>query len=441
MKKYDKGQVCIVAYHMIPNTRIWGASQRMYYLANQLVDSGIETTVISGVYGKFHHEGKFAKFKHIPVLTKPNFIQKHQERMHLQAINVEKTEFPLNRGVKQYVLEKIIKPVYRLMERFLFNDFGAIGLFVFFWNRQASRVLDKEIINNNIKVIVFSGPYFTCFRLAVKIKKKYPQVKIVLDYRDPWNLLKAGSFVTNRLEQKLLNKADLITFFSDKFKNAMCDRYEIKRSRCLTMYNGYDAQLWETIAPSDTRLNSDKLIISYTGSDITFEPGSGRDPDALMRAVSGSKYCKNIVLNIVGCKNQPDFHRNPEFTSNIKFLPLLPHKESLEILRDSHVAVILSSDEAPSNYTVTGKLFDCLRSGAYLLGIANSGEIDYRKIIENKQIGVGCFDDVTAIRTKIENIYLKWRSGTLNLRHAERHEEFSRYNQNKKLIEKIKDWT
>lgn len=438
--KCNKNSVCIVAYHMIPNTRIWGASQRMYYLANQLVESGIGTTVISGVYGKFSHKGKHAKFKHIPVLIKPKFIQKRQERVHLNAINVERTGHSSSQGPRQYVLDKFIKPVYRGMERFLFNDWGAVGLFLFLWNKQAFLILNKEIVNNDVKVIVFSGPYFTCFRLVKKIKKKHPHVKIILDYRDPWNLLKVGSFVTNRMEQNLLNKTDLVSFFSDKFRDAMCDRYEINRSKCLTMYNGYDARLWETIAPRDACLKSDKFIISYTGSDITFEPGSGRDPGALMRAVSGSKYSENILLNLVGCKNRPDFHCNPELTSNIKFLAVLPHKDCLKILRDSHVAVILSSDEVPSDYTVTGKLFDCLRSGAYLLGIANSKEIDYRKIIKNKQLGVGCNNDVTEIRTTIENIYLKWRSGSLDLRCSERHDEFSRYNQNNKLIERIKEW-
>ena len=440
MNKNNDCHVCIVAYHMIPYTRIWGASQRMYYLANQLVDSGFDTTVISGFYGEFKHEGKYSNFEHIPVLTKPKFIQNHQEKLILKGINIEQRGLTPKLGPKQYILEKIIKPIYRVIERFFFNDFGAIGLFVLLWNKQAYLVLKKKIEDTGVKVIVFSGPYFTCFRLVKKIKKKYPHVKIILDYRDPWNLLKKGSFITNRLEKILLNKADIVTFFSDKFLDSMCNRFEINRSKCLAMYNGYDAQLWEIIGPSNVRLNSDKLIISYTSSDITFEPGSGRDPTVLLKAVLGSKYSKNIVLNLVGCKNLPAFLRNTEFSSNIKLLPLLSHKETLKILRDSHVAVVLSSDEAPVTYTLTGKLFDCLRSGAYLLGIANSRDIDYRKIIENKQIGVGCLNNVTDIRSKIEDIYLKWRSGTLYLRNSERYDEFSRYNQNNKLIEKIKEW-
>ena len=89
MNKNNDCHVCIVAYHMIPYTRIWGASQRMYYLANQLVDSGFDTTVISGFYGEFKHEGKYSNFEHIPVLTKPKFIQNHQEKLILKGINIE----------------------------------------------------------------------------------------------------------------------------------------------------------------------------------------------------------------------------------------------------------------------------------------------------------------------------------------------------------------
>ena len=91
MDESDNCHVCIVTYHMIPNTRIWGASQRMYYLANQLVDSGFDTTVVSGFYGEFKHEGKCSNFEHIPVcfyITKKlRFIKPSSNKVKIIRFN------------------------------------------------------------------------------------------------------------------------------------------------------------------------------------------------------------------------------------------------------------------------------------------------------------------------------------------------------------------
>lgn len=440
MDESDNCHVCIVTYHMIPNTRIWGASQRMYYLANQLVDSGFDTTVVSGFYGEFKHEGKCSNFEHIAVPIKPDFIQAHQEKLAIKSVADGEVKASKKLGFKSYILENLVKPVYRAMERLLFNDYGAVGLFMFLWNRQALPVISEEIVKRNTKIIIFSGPYFTCFRLALKVKKIYPHVKIVLDYRDPWNLLKKGSFITNKLEHKLLQIADSITYFSERFQESMNQKYKLDSKKSVALYNGFDNTLWNSIDKGPPQCRPDKLVITYAGSDITFEPGSGRDPDALIRAVTGSEFNQHIVLNLVGCKNQPEKNKYGNISSNINFLPRVSHQRSLEILSESDVAVILSSDEAPVVYTVTGKLFDGIRSGAYILGIANSTEIDYRRIIEREKIGAGCFNNVPDIRREIDLIYENWAAHSPRLVRREKSMEFSREQQNNKLIDIMKSW-
>ena len=163
---------------MVPTTRIWGASQRMYYLANQLVTSGFGVTVFSGYYGLFKHHGKPLDFEHIPITIKPNFVQSHQENLAIKSIG--QFTKPQRIGIRSYVVNRFVKPLYRKMELCFFNDYGAVGLFVSLWNRRAFRVIDSEIRSHNSKVIIFSGPYFTCFRLAPKIKKMHLTLRLYL---------------------------------------------------------------------------------------------------------------------------------------------------------------------------------------------------------------------------------------------------------------------
>jgi hypothetical protein len=89
---------------------------------------------------------------------------------------------------------------------------------------------------------------------------------------------------------------------------------------------------------------------------------------------------------------------------------------------------------------VTGKLFDCIRSGAFILGIANSNEIDYKKIIEKEGRGSCCYNDVAEIKKELAVIYRNWRDGSLDRDAIKSGDGFSRKNQNSKLINQLIAW-
>ena len=176
----------------------------------------------------------------------------------------------------------------------------------------------------------------------------------------------------------------MVSLFSEKFRDAMHANYNVDPDKTMVVYNGFDRDAWQFMVKGCLPEPSGRFIVSYVGSDITFEAGSGRDPGELIRAVSGSTNANRFTLNLVGCKNEPPIGQYPDTLASINYLPLVSHEESLQYLIDSDVVVVLSSDEVPSDFTVTGKLFDCIRSGAVILGISNSMEIDYIKIIEKK---------------------------------------------------------
>ena len=68
------------------------------------------------------------------------------------------------------------------------NIFYLLGLDYTF--NITSKYLNKcfEIINkNNIEYVIISSPPFSLFYLVKKIKKKFKNIKIILDYRDGWS--------------------------------------------------------------------------------------------------------------------------------------------------------------------------------------------------------------------------------------------------------------
>ena len=107
-------------------------------------------------------------------------------------------------------------------------------------------------------------------------------------------------------------------------------------------------------------------------------------------------------------------------------------------MNSSDVLIVLTTNEYPSKYIVTGKLFDCIRSGAFILGIANDSRVDYIQIIERLGIGAYCKNNEDEIRKSLNIIYEKWVNKSLNYFDLIDRHRYSRRYQNNKFINSIK---
>ena len=431
--------ITIITYHMIPYTNIWGATQRMYFLAEQLLSENFNVTVIHAKYGYFDKYKKQINFESIPIAIKPTIIQKFQESLQSRNVRNKPTDI---RSVNLWKLKirKIIGQILKIIEKVFYNDFNLIGLISEFWIKEAKPVLRNVIKENNTRIVIISGPYFSIFKLAKYVKKKYPDLKVILDYRDPWNLLKKGSLITLHKEKTALKISDLHVFFSERFAKAMNKKYKQDGSKSIVVYNGYDNKIWDELNNEDKNLicKNEKMVISYVSSNITFSKKSSRNPSSLIKGLSESKHASKIILNLVGCIDE---HQDESFHVDaiINYLPVIPHKEALKVLLNSDISVILHSDDNPSPYVVTGKLFDCIRSNSYILGIDNSLKTDYYKIITENNIGICCQNNSTQIRESIDKLFNLWELDKLSISDNIDRIKFSRHYQNSIYIKAIEN--
>ena len=442
--KKIKAHTIIVAYHALPHTSLWGAAQRMHYLSEHLIENNHNVTVISADFGVSDSSGKERNYKTIGVKIKPKFIQKYQESLQntqSDSMNISNASDNLDliNKIKSYnskIVINFIKYLYLYFEKIFFNDFANYGFLCYLWEIRARKIVSNEIDNNNTKVIIISGPYFGSFSMIRYIKKNYKNIKVILDYRDPWNLLNSSSFLSLIKEKKFLSIADHVVMFSDLFKYEMIKFFKLPEKKCITMYNGFDSDLWDEIDKSYTTIDNispNKFVISYVSSNISFKKGTPRDPMNLIKAVSKIKDSKNIKLNIIGCVDGLDFFEKLNFDFELNILPFVPHKEAITYLKNSNIVVILSTELTTSKYTLTGKLFDCIRSGNFVLGISNSSNVDYKSLIEEMNIGACCTNDITEIHNVLEYQYDIWNHSDYHNSFIDK-EIYSRRNQNKKLI-------
>ena len=74
-----KSHIIIIAYHVLPHTKLWGAAQRMHYLSEHLIENNYDVTAIGADFGTSYDSGKQLNYKSIGIKIKPTLIQKYQE--------------------------------------------------------------------------------------------------------------------------------------------------------------------------------------------------------------------------------------------------------------------------------------------------------------------------------------------------------------------------
>ena len=116
---------------------------------------------------------------------------------------------------KDFVFFKIIKNFFYLV---------SIDRTFAFISRYFQETL-KIIESKKIDYIIISGPPFSLFFLIKKIKKNFPYIKIIVDYRDGWtgrinnlSLLLIKKIVRNFIEKKILHYVEYILVATNNIK-------------------------------------------------------------------------------------------------------------------------------------------------------------------------------------------------------------------------------
>jgi len=345
--------------------------------------------------------------------------------------------YPDQKTVKNH-LKRFLKKTLTFYNDIKLNEPNpAQGLYALIWLKENKNKMANFINKNKISKVIISGPPFSLFTLTSYIKRMDKNVKVILDYRDPWNLWNMKKGKPFRREQKFLKEADYIVGFSELFCQDMVKIFPFIRDKITAVMNGYSAEEWSDVEKETKEDRSkDKLVISYIGS-ISFNKDNKytfRDPYPLLNAFANFDNKNDVELRFVGIhKLTKEIEEVKKNYKNVNLFYQVNHKESLVEMRKSDILVLLhTSNDNSSKYALGGKFFDYLRSGKVLLGIGNR-ETYFNKLIENYKLGLIANNNEKEIEQVLHAIYSFWKEGKLNeLRKDENLEieKFSRESQN-----------
>jgi glycosyltransferase involved in cell wall biosynthesis len=391
-------KILIVAAFFPPQNSI--ASLRPYSWAKYWSRSGHDVTVLTTV--KKEKENNFVKdYFNFSIIELPIPL--------LSTISSWSSKNNLSDPVgKKYF------SIWLFLKRIFFSFTSKSGCFYScrfpdfhdFWAKKAI----KRIGYSHFDIVVSTGGPYSVHRVGLALKRKNPNIKWIVDWRDLWTKnhifsgLKVFHIYEWYLENKFHQNANLIITASEPSSETLRGMTE---TRVETIYNGFDTEDFQKIK-SKPRNNNNAFIVVYTG---TIYRGF-QDPSSFFKAVSNLKQEKLLNPDILKIKfagfnsDVSDLADKYNISDFYSYLGFIPREDALQLQYDADAVLFLEyTADVPG--ILTGKLFEYLYIAKEIISIGKDGETMASKFINDAQAGNSFGNDVGKIEAYLERRILK----------------------------------
>ncbi|HLP04246.1 MAG TPA: hypothetical protein VK152_02345 [Paludibacter sp.] len=307
-----------------------------------------------------------------------------------------------------------------------------------FWVKPSVRFLSKYIQENPVDAIISTGPPHSMHLVGMGLKKKFPRLKWVADFRDPWtgiyffDDLKLNSFSKNihfRLEKKVLAKSDKIIVVSQGMKNNLDGNFQLKTT---ILTNGYDSQDFV----GNENILDEKFSISHIG--LLTEK---QNPVLLWKILAeicneNEEFNKDLQIKLIG---KTDFSVIKSIQQNniedkLTRIDYIPHDEAVRMQHRSQLLLLLLVNKENTQNILTGKFFEYLAAKRPILAIgAKDGDV--ATVLKKAKAGkIVDFAEEKELKAGLLEFYKQYQSGTLNV-NPDGIEQFSRSSLTRELAD------
>ncbi|GHT33480.1 glycosyl transferase family 1 [Bacteroidia bacterium] len=282
------------------------------------------------------------------------------------------------------------------------------------WNKYACRRACRLIETEKIEYIVTTSPPHSTQLIGLRLKKKFPKVKWIADFRDPWTDIhyykmlyptKIADRINKNYERKVLETADKIIVTHEGTRNVFLSKSEkILPEKIAVITNGFDEDDFLHIKESpQARFTLTYIGILYNSNDIK----------SLLAAFSKMQNRENCRLRFVGQSGSVMAAEIEKYglKNEVEILPQVSHTEAVQLMADSSLLVLLAPNESEAAAFLPGKLFEYLAARRPILCIA-APDNGIRKIIADSRAGQS-FDyaEETAMLQFLEQQKSAWENG------------------------------
>ncbi|MGM0396665.1 MAG: glycosyltransferase family 4 protein [Bacillota bacterium] len=341
------------------------------------------------------------------------------------------------------------KGIWRLPMKFLGTRIISPDSEYFWYRLNRDKVMDI-VKKEGIKLVYTTSFPYSSHILGLHLKKNMPELRWVADFRDEWtnnpyhrdSIYKRIKFKgEKRMELQVTEGCDyFITNTPLMLENFIADNPSLQ-GRSTFIPNGYDEEDFQELA--NERDDGEKFVVTYTGSlygrrnldefmeglKISIDKNEIRKDDLQIRIV-GNIYDKVI----------DSYARKFNLEGQIKSYGYLPHKESIQMLFNSDIILLVIGKGKGSKNFYTGKIFEYIRSDRPILAIVPEDGVAAQVIRETKTGEVVDPEDIEGVSNAISGYYSEWKKGTIDHNPDwDKIRNYSRRSQTGKLAEILKE--
>ena len=306
-----------------------------------------------------------------------------------------------------------------------------------FWIKPSVKFLSNYLKNNEIEVVITTGPPHSMHIIGLALRDKF-KIKWISDFRDPWTeidyfqqlpLTKKANKKHHQLEQEVLEKSDMVIVVGETMKKKF-----LKHNHNIeVLTNGFDS--YENSLTIELDSNFSITHVGLMNAD--------RNPTILWEVLyeissENIDFKNNLRIKFIGKIDDTVIQDIQVFNpKNIVRIPYLDHEEVRKYQASSQV-LLLSINHVPSaKGIITGKIFEYLQAKRPILGIGPE-DGDAAAILKKTNAGniVG-FNNKVELKTAVLKLYKDFKEEKLFVKSINI-EQFHRKNITRQLAQVIK---
>jgi glycosyltransferase involved in cell wall biosynthesis len=272
------------------------------------------------------------------------------------------------------------------------------------WLPALTRAARHIVKAKQIDVVVITVPPFSSVLLVERLRRQFPHLAIVVDFRDEWlsTTIDLVSFSHSERARRLaiaaeasaVKNATAVVAVTEVARREIQGRYpEEPAGKFHHVPNGFDAsRLRPLLASSVSRLEG-KIIVAYVG---TIYPST--DPTALVEALLSlpAEVRSRFTLRFIGHIEEPRYREALlQLGDTVELKGYMPQHEALRAMSEADYALLITHDRL----NVSAKFYDYIGARKPILACIHP-DGDVRRLLEGLRAGWWAgSDDVEGMRS------------------------------------------
>lgn len=398
------------------------ASIRALYYANYLRKIGNEVEVITADYPKDfinYDDTLLEKLRDDVIVHRVNMGLFYSKLYPRKVKGKKHTSKSSRMGILKKLAKSIIKKYLLIPDSYVE------------WKRNSVLKCLKLLEEKSYDIILSMHETPTCHLIAYELKKKYPEIRWVAYWSDPWTfdssrnkLPRLRKAYERRKEKLILKDADKHLFTTQETINLYEEAYNSIKFDSDIVFRGYEERLYNSIKKSKKPkvLEEYEINIVHVGQIYT----EIRDINPFLEALKELKednldlFNKFSFIQLGGIDNIGKV-QSLDGLDNVKFIKRVKYEEALSYIVNSQILLLIGNKNSGQ---IPGKVYDYLGSKNCIFTILGDEDDPLKDFMFNIDRGPVIYNDKDLIKDKLEEIIVSHMNNDMPKRWLKKSEDF-----------------